>query len=485
MSSTINNQMRPKSLSITSRLTILYTIATLAILSFAIVFQFLALVNDLEYDDSEFVADKIKILSALVANPSYDFKRLEDEIHWEGSLREHTRYMARISDSHGRVLLDTEGMHKLLPMKEFPPAAATHHAIGKGRQKTVADGRVFLLNSAWVTIKDSNDRRLIQVGLDVTEEEMLLSSYRRKMAIIFVSGVFLSAILSFLVARHGLKPLADIADSAGKITATKLNERVSIRPWPRELGQVAQAFDAMLTRLETSFNRLSDFSANLAHELRTPLNNLRGEAEVALSRVRDPDEYEKVLVSSLEEYDRLSRMVDDLLFLARAEKQGEPFLFACRDELLQLCDYFGTVAEEKDITITCTGEGVVQADRALFQRAVGNLLSNAIRYTPAGGRINLSVSTDAEASTVISIGDSGIGIPPDALPRVFDRFYRSKEARGVHASGSGLGLSIVKSIMELHNGSVKIESIPSKGTTATLLFPHTPSPTQSTKTTFN
>ncbi|RNC69176.1 MAG: HAMP domain-containing protein [Desulfuromonadales bacterium] len=462
---------RHATLSITARLTILYTLATVAILLFAIAFQFLALVNDLIYEDNEFLSDKIRVIRAIIARNPGDDARLEQEIQFDVITREHLRYLVRILDKEGRVLAETTGMGRLAAAAAFPQPARSGGGIGQGVKRAAPDDRVFLLNAGWAAAGNDERYRLIQVALDISDEEDLLEGYRQKMAFVFLSGVCLSAVLSMVIARRGLRPLAEIAETAGRVTVESLHERVGTRRWPRELDRVADAFDGMLARLEASFTRLAEFSANLSHELRTPLNNLRGEAEVTLSRPRSAEEYRRIIESGTEEYERLSRMIDDILFLARAEQQAEPADIDAGHELEQLCDYYGTLAEEQGITLHRQGEGALRADASLFQRAVGNLLSNAIRYTPAGGTITVSLTRADDGATRLTVADTGIGISPEELPLVFDRFHRSDRARALHGHGSGLGLSIVRSIMELHGGNVAIESTPDRGTVVTLRFP--------------
>ena len=461
------------SLSLTSRLTVFYTISTIAILLIAVVFQFLALVSDLEFEDNDFLSDKIKVLQAMISKSPNNPSILDEEIHWETAMRDYTRYMVRVMDKDGKVLLETARMGHLLPSGLFPPPAKVGTAVGRGKKRASSDGRIYLVNSAWAAAAGDKHFRLLQISLDVTDDEQLLDGYRKKMLFIFLAGIALSAGLSIFIARRGLKPLEDITEKAEKITAEILHERISERVWPRELAKLANAFDGMLNRLEGSFTKLTEFSANLAHELRTPINNLMGEAEVAVSRSRSSEEYRRVIESSLEEYHRLSGMIDNILFLARSETEVSPVLIDARREVDLLCDFYSTLAEEKGITLSCNGEGNVCADPPLFQRAVGNLISNAIRYTP-GGSIAVSLVSETDGRLNIIVEDTGIGIAPGDLQRIFDRFYRSEAARALHAQGSGLGLSIVKTIMELHHGSVDISSIPGKGTTAALHFPPTP-----------
>ncbi len=233
------------------------------------------------------------------------------------------------------------------------------------------------------------------------------------------------------------------------------------------------ALKGALDRLKDSHARISQFSADLAHELRTPINNLRGEAEVALSRSRTADEYREVLESSLEEYARLSRMIDSLLFLARAESpetQIERKWFGAREEIAGVRDFLDAIAEEQGVEVTCHGNELLNADPMLFRRAVSNLLTNALQHTPRGGKVCISVKKLSDASVEVSVSDTGFGIPPEHLPRIFDRFYRVNHARS-QPKGMGLGLSIVKSIMDLHGGSVTIQSERGAGTIASLRFP--------------
>uniref|UniRef100_A0A831UFM6 histidine kinase n=1 Tax=Geobacter metallireducens TaxID=28232 RepID=A0A831UFM6_GEOME len=471
MSSTKPDARRPETLSLAARLTILSTLATTVVLIFAIGFQFVALVSDLEFEDNDFVIEKIRVIEAIISRYPDDRGHLEQEVHWEGTMREDTRYLVRIADQGGKAVMETRGMEQIAPAGFFPPPARDTGAMGLGKKITGPKGRTYLMNSAWVRGERSPAPRLVQVALDVTEEEEILEGYKQKMAFVFLAGICLSGGLSAVMVRRGLRPLAEITDAAGRIDVATLGDRLDARVWPRELARFAAAFDGMLDRLETSFDRLEASSANLAHEIRTPINILRGEAEVALSRARSPEEYRRVIESSLEEYERLSRLIDNILFLARAEQRIEPVPLDAGRELELLRDYYGTMAEEKGIAISCAGAGEIMADPLLFQRAVGNLLSNAIRYTPAGGAITVTFSRGDDGAPCLTVADTGIGIAPDDIDRVFDRFFRSSEARSVNPQGTGLGLAIVRSIMDLHRGRVTIDSRPGQGTSVTLHFP--------------
>jgi two-component system heavy metal sensor histidine kinase CusS len=257
-----------------------------------------------------------------------------------------------------------------------------------------------------------------------------------------------------------------------RVGPKQVHQQVSPVGWPRELQPLALAFDDMLHRLEDSFVRLSQFSADIAHELRTPIGNIRGEAEVALTRSRSPEEYREVIESTIAECQHLGHIVDNLLFLARteaAEGHLQRSSFNGRAAIEKIASYHELIAEEQKLTIRCQGEGSFVADEMLFSRAVNNLVENAVHHTPAGGSIEISIANRGPNSEV-TVKDTGAGIAAGHLPRVFDRFYRADSARS--SEGVGLGLALVKSIMDLHGGNAEIESEPGRGTTVTLRFPN-------------
>jgi two-component system heavy metal sensor histidine kinase CusS len=232
----------------------------------------------------------------------------------------------------------------------------------------------------------------------------------------------------------------------------------------------------MLDGLEESFERISRFSADIAHDLRTPVNNIRGEAEVALARARTVEEYRDVLGSCLEEAVRLSNLIGDLLFLARAESPLA-LLHRERTDVAQLLtrvrEYYEASAADAGVVLTTTypREAVIAGvDQSLILRALSNLVSNAVAHTPSGGSIQMAAKTNL-SNIHIEVSDTGIGIQADALPRVFDRFFRVDASRSQTFGGTGLGLAIVQSIALLHGGNVQIASKPGEGTRVTISLP--------------
>jgi two-component system heavy metal sensor histidine kinase CusS len=214
----------------------------------------------------------------------------------------------------------------------------------------------------------------------------------------------------------------------------------------------------MLARLEDSFRRLSDFSSDLAHELRTPISNLMTETQVAISKARSADQYREVLYSNLEEYERLARMIADMLFLAKADNglivpSSEMVDLAI--EARELFGFYEAFAEEHGVSLVLAGGGVVRGDRLMIRRAMSNLLSNAVRHTPREGSVKVLIEECRSGETRLSVENPGEEIEPKHLPRLFDRFYRVDSSRHKASEGAGLGLAITKSIVDAHQGTIQ------------------------------
>ena len=437
-------------------------------------FLYWVLATTLEREDLHFLASQVHELQTILQQQPEDAKALERAVVNKNtglaSYQYHT--YSRILDESGRTLYEAPGMGREIPPAVFPPIAGTPDKAQKWRS---ANGKTYLLATMQVTSSAANHpKRQIQMALDETNEEALISRYERYLMGVLLLGIIASAVIGIIVARRGMRPLADITKAAERITASQLHERINATQWPQELVSLASAFDGMLDRLEDSFKRLSQFSADLAHELRTPINNLRGEAEVALSKPRQAHEYRDMLASSLEEYERLSRMTDSLLFLAKADNAQVTANLLPIDagrEVEKIITFYEALATEQGVQVTCEGNETVHADPVLFQRAVSNLLSNALHYTPHDGKITFSILRAADGKVEVACSDTGIGIAQEHLPRILDRFYRSDPSRHVQTEGTGLGLAIVKSIMRLHKGDIAVQSIVGVGTSVQLIFP--------------
>lgn len=374
---------------------------------------------------------------------------------------------------HGLELQIAKASGAVLFSTISPPASLSGLALAQGpiTPHKIAVGGVEMrgFSVAVPTAIAGEPPLILSLAVDIEHHEHFLRSFRRSLALVVGAAILLVALLSVLITRRSLKPLRDLAHLASQISASRLAERLRVEKLPRELDELAEAFNAMLERLEASFVRLSEFSSDLAHELRTPIANLTTQTQVLLTRERSPDEYREVLFSNLEEFERLSRMVADMLFLAKADNG----LMLPRREDLDLggevdalIDYFDALATDRQLKLERVGSARVQADSLMIRRALANLLANAIKYADSGSCIHVRLgsglaSSDArpDPTTVIVVENRGETIPAEHLPRLFDRFYRVDPARARASDGAGLGLAITRSIVEAHGGTISVHSV--------------------------
>ncbi len=463
--------------SITSQLAWIYTLSSFIILALTVLAIYWIFTTRLENENNQFLQNKVFILQKLLHAKPATVANLTQEVVVEPPIY---HYYARVLDATGNIIIETPGMQKVAPVGIFPPISRIENQIQirywKSHQKKSDHQKHFLLvNAGTKTYPAGESQPFIQIAMDISAQREMIESYQRDMGIVLLIGILGSAAVVVFVTRKGLRPLADITRSTQRISISQLKERLNPADWPRELAQLAIAFNLMMDRIEEGYIRLSQFSGDLAHELRTPITNLRGEAEVALSRSRSNEEYRKVLESSLEEFEKLSRMIKNLLFLARAEDPHRVIHLSPIDidaVFEDIRDFYSPSAEEKGVNLECENYGFsLSADRQLLGQMLSNLVANALQYTPAGGTVKLSAQKTVENQIQIAVSDTGQGIPEEHISRIFDRFYRVDTARSQQTGGTGLGLAIVKSIMDLHKGQVKIESQLGHGTTIFLIFP--------------
>ncbi len=452
--------------SIATQLVLLFTICAALLLSCSLGLFYWIVVQHAFEEDNAVLADRVAAIRMDLRQPD-GIANITRELQ-NRRADEAAVYWIRIIGPDGNVVTETPGMDRLLPIQIFPSQPSTSGARLPADYRT--DQKLFSL----LAQTEAADRGsyIIQIAQDRSADERFRKQFRTLLGIVLGVGVIASAVIAVSVTRRGLRPLAEMRRSLERVQPAHLSERIEPAHWPRELQPLAVSFDDMLGRLEDSFTRLSQFSADLAHELRTPIGNMLGEAQVALTRERGTEEYRSVIESTAAECERLSAIIDNLLFLARAESAEQQIArssFNARAAIEKIVSFYQTLAEDRHIEIACRGEAEIFADPILFNRAIGNLIDNALRFTPDNGRIGIAIAA-GQNGVQVSVADNGSGIDPEHLPRVFDRFYRADPSRS--SAGTGLGLSLVKSIVDLHGGSVSIESQLARGTTVRLTLPN-------------
>ncbi len=457
---------RPRSWSIAFRLVLLFTVGGALLLLLAMAAAYWTVIQHVLHDNDRYITEKLAAIRADIAVDAGP-ESLSREL---GIIRAADKtYAVRVLDSAGHVVAESPRMRSTLPIQIFP---TTMSPIGE-RPVTLhyhaRNNKIFALVTAVAEV--GGQRLTLQLAQNRTHDERFTTHFAALLSGMLGCAVLTCAGIASLVTRRGLRPLKHLAASVERVGATHLDERVPVSGWPDELQPLALGFNKMLARLEESFTRLSQFSADLAHELRTPIAILRGEAEGALTKPHTSEQYREVIESSLEELQRLSGMIDNLLFLARAETSGSfnRSYFDGRAAIEKVREFYEAVSQDQGVEIQCRGDGEIYADPLLFRRALINLITNALRFTHSGGSVTVSLDRSDSASKV-SVADTGCGISSQHVPHVFNRFFRGDAQR--NAQGTGLGLAIVKSIMQSHDGEVSVESELNKGTVITLTFPN-------------
>lgn len=440
--------------SITFRITLLFAAVATAVLLLLGLLIGHAVEQHFIEQDMELLTGKTHLAAHLleqIRSPT-DLSALPQQL--ENSLVGHHGLAVLVLDADGRQLFAT-------PNAAFPDRLLKAADLGTKPQAWLQDGHPW---RGIVTRLAAGSRELspmrVAVAVDISHHEHFMASFRQTLWLFVAVAAVLEGFLGWISVRRGLAPLRAMRQGAAGVTANHLDYRLTIDAVPVELAELAETLNAMLARLEESFQRLKDFSSDLAHEMRTPISNLMTETQVALSRARSPDEYRDVLASNAEEYERLARMIGDMLFLAQADND---MILLNREsvdlavQIGELFDFFDALAEEKNLHLALTGSGQVSGDKLMLRRALANLLSNAIRHTPSGGDIRVRIER-GEAGTVLSVENNGEPIPPEHLSRIFDRFYRADPSRHRSGEGAGLGLAITKSIILAHGGSIAATS---------------------------
>ena len=465
-----------RSWSVALRLTAWYVAASFVVLLAAILVLYFILTQSIVREQDEFLAAKVGVLRGLLRDRPENLADLKEEVEQTWAPKQYARTYARVLNDAGEVIVESPQMGSELSAGAFGSPVAVGVEPEHGLALRGSSGLPMRAMSAQAVLGRGGEQVVtIQVALNTQPERELLAAYRWKLLGVLGIGLPVCGLVGYWLARRSLTPLREIAATAQRIRSGNLDERIDAAGLPAELSVLAERFNAMLGRLEESFARLSRFSADIAHELRTPVNNMRIEVEVALGKARSLEEYRETLGSCLEECQRLGRIIDSLLFIARAE---DPRTQVNREqvdvgrELERVREFYEAPATEAgvELSVRCAQQTTAMLDRTLFQRAVSNLVANAVRHTPRGGRVSVSAARE-NGELRVEVADSGVGIASEDLPHIFDRFYRADRAR-TNASGNlGLGLAIVKSIVTLHGGAVSAHSAPSRGTSMSIRLP--------------
>lgn len=450
--------------SITTRLALLFALALAALSLGAGGYLYHALTVDLtQRDDNELHGKTALAVEELSRIASFEGVSAIDSA-LAHIVVGHDRLTLYVVGADGRVLFATRAPRV--------PADARNALLDSAQARlVVGDGHSVRAFGRRGRLR-SGDSIAVFVESDTTETDRLLAGHLREI----VLAVLLSAVLglgaAYGIARSGLRPLRAMADTAKRISAEQLGERLSIEDAPVELRELASAFNAMLDRLQESFARLNEFSSDLAHEMRTPLSNLIGQTQVMLSRSRGADEYRAALESNMEEFERLSRMVGDMLFLARADN---PQTRVSRQRVdlravaLKMQQFYEPILADRSVSLAVSGDGHIEADPLMVERAVSNLLSNAARHAEPGSEITIRID-DRPPATTLQVSNRGQPIPAEVRERLFSRFAHA-DTDGREGEGIGLGLAIVQSIMKLHGGAVTVDGTVAGETRFMLSFP--------------
>jgi two-component system heavy metal sensor histidine kinase CusS len=465
---------RPWSLSV--RLGIGFALSAFALLFVAIAVPYFALLNNLDREDDDYLAEKIFTLEAPLQARPIDAAALKADVERESQQHFYPPVAIRVFDANGNMIAETKGMEKTAPRASFPPPVIFRLQKWTGVDYKPHKGIPVYLVAAQIETGASDHRGpVVQIALNEAQERKLLDGYRELLWTVLGVGFLSAAFIGHGIARRGLRPIQQMGREITLIGSSSLDKRVEVTGLPAELSSLGSSFNQMLKRLEDSFTRLSRFSADIAHELRTPINSVRGLVEVSLSRTGPGGERDKLLAASLDECQRLSRLIDNLLFLARAENPQTQIgrqRFDVARELAKIQQFYEALGGESGVVVTANSAQAVEAelDRVLVQRAVGNLVENALAHTPDGGRIGLTAERK-DRQVRISVSDTGRGIPAEHLPLIFERFHRVDSSRSKNTGGVGLGLAIVKSIAAMHGGTVVATSQIGVGSCFTLILP--------------
>ena len=458
--------------SLTLRLTLLFAAASTTVLILIGVAFYFSLGTHFLHEDAIELQGKIELLGNLVrrVETEGDLPALAERL--QDALVGHHNLALDLATPDGRVVYSDAAMPAL--PNELKTRIKGDRVDGLRMETIAADGHEYRVVRFELPTKlaTSPDLRAT-LAMNIDHHRLFMARVLDTTIVFVMLGIVSAAAAGWMASRAGLAPLRGFASLATRTSAERLDARIDVASLPTELVPLGNSFNAMLHRLEASFARLREFSSDLAHELRTPVSALRTQAEVALSRARTDDEYRDVLYSAVEEYDRLTRTVNDMLFLAKSDHGlivPNTDTVDLRSEVLALFDFYDALVESKHVHLDVSGSATIEGDRLMLRRALSNLLSNAIRHAKPESTVTVELRQSDQDRVTVVVSNMGDLISEEHLPRLFDRFYRVDPARARTTEGAGLGLAITKSIVDAHRGTITASST-NAGTRITMQFP--------------
>ena len=446
-----------RKLSLTLRLTALYALISSIVLSVlgVIIVSFLKS-HFIEQDHEELLAKQQSVIN-IVRQTLADNNLQSLTARLDTGLNGHRDLIVQVQNSAAKSIY-------LFPHDYLNSAAATERADSVGQKTLLSNAQIQRNNdllTALAVVENSAQSLQVLVAINANSHNAFMSRFQRSLIFYIVITALISGLLGWVVTRRGLLPLYLIRQHTLGITAKQLNQRMSSERLPIELSDLIEALNQMLERLDNSFRRLSEFSNDIAHELRTPVTNLLTQTQVAISRPRDTETYQDILASNAEELQQLSKMIADMLFLAKADHGFElpsNNEIDLATEIHALFEFYEALAEEQQVSLQLSGHGSIVGDRLMIRRAINNLLSNAIRHTPINSVIKFSIASGSDRLT-LAVENPGAGILAADIPYLFERFYRSNKTRSRHnTEGTGLGLAITQAIVKAHSGEISVTS---------------------------
>lgn len=436
-------------------------------------FLYLRLKHQLLKEIDQFLIDETREIERVLSHESKEthfLMRFEDDV----MARKYYPFFFQVLDQNGKPLYTSRGFQELgYVLKEGVIANAINKKVTREEIRPAGRRTPYRVISTPV-YKHGKLTEIIQLATHLRFVRKNLSHFRNNILIGLFVVLVLGTLGGWILARRSLSPIGYIASKARSITSENLSERLIPRGTGDEMDELIHTINEMIVRLESSFKRMAEFTADASHELKTPICAMRGEAEVLLSKEREPEEYQESLAKFIEQFDHLNQMINDLILLSKSDTtQVELKMIPLRLDLLikDLCNFFQVLADQKEITLEMdTPEEVnVIGDKLRLQQLFTNLMDNALKYTSKGS-IRVSVEKNKD-SALVKIKDTGMGIPKEEQEKIFKRFYRVDKSRSRETGGVGLGLSIAEWIVRAHHGRIEVESELNQGSTFKIYLP--------------